>query len=73
MVSSTLAPFSCELRNSAVQVVRVVLKIENGISTVQSVESSTVQLGDGRIKNIKFLDNFVFLALWESEGKSSQW
>jgi hypothetical protein len=48
----------------------VTLSIENGISTVHSIDSSAVQLGDGQIKDVKISDDSILLALWESKGKS---
>lgn len=53
-----------------VQVVQVELLIENGISTVRSTSSSTMQLGDGKIKDLKFLDDKTIIVLWEAGGKA---
>lgn len=39
------------------------------MSTVRSVELSTVKLGDGRVKDMKFADGYTLLVLWESNGK----
>ncbi|KAF7930951.1 hypothetical protein BELL_0049g00140 [Botrytis elliptica] len=52
-----------------VQVVQVELLIENGISTVRSTSSSIMQLGNGQIKDLKFLDDRTILVLWEADGK----
>jgi anaphase-promoting complex subunit 4 len=43
--------------------------IENGISRVQNVDSALVQLGNGRMKDMKFLDDEILLILWDSNGK----
>jgi hypothetical protein len=64
-------PFKRHLTIPLVQVIRIGLVIENGISTVQSVDSFIVQLGDGQAKDIKFADNMTLLVLWESNGECS--
>lgn len=51
-----------------VLVVRVALRIESGISTVDSIASSSLQLGDGRAKDMKFIDDDKLLVLWDSAG-----
>jgi hypothetical protein len=48
---------------------QITLAIENGISTVESIDSSALQLGTGRIKDLKFADSYTLLVLWESNGK----
>jgi anaphase-promoting complex subunit 4 len=50
--------------------VRLRFLIENGISRVQDVDSALVQLGDGRIKDIKFMDGKLLLVLWDSNGNN---
>jgi hypothetical protein len=52
-----------------VQVLRLGLFIENGISRVQNVDSALVQLSNGRIKDVKFMDDKILLVLWESNGE----
>ncbi|ESZ98045.1 hypothetical protein SBOR_1576 [Sclerotinia borealis F-4128] len=52
-----------------VQIIQVELSIENGISTVRSTNSSILQLGDGQIKDLKFMDDSIILVLWEANGK----
>jgi anaphase-promoting complex subunit 4 len=49
-----------------------VFVIEKGISTVNHLNSSTVQLGDGEVKDLKFVDDSNLLVLWESKGSSLQ-
>lgn len=53
-----------------VQVVRVTISIEKGISSIRSAESSAVQLGDGEIRDIKFFGDFL-LVLWSAKGRQS--
>jgi hypothetical protein len=45
--------------------------IDSGISTVSSIDSAAVQLGNGRVKDIKMWDDNLLLVLWESKGKLS--
>lgn len=52
------------------QIIQIELFIENGISTVRSTNSSILQLGDGRIKDLKFIDDSTILVLWEANGKA---
>jgi anaphase-promoting complex subunit 4 len=54
----------------SVQVIQVKFTIEKGISTVNYLVSSAVQLGEGQVKDLKFSDESVLLVLWESKGKS---
>jgi anaphase-promoting complex subunit 4 len=51
------------------------LFIENGISRVQNIESALTQLGNGQIKDLKFMDDDLLLVLWDSCGTPtvSQW
>jgi len=51
-----------------VQVFQVDLSIENGISEILHITSAALKLGDGKIKDIKFLDAHVMLVLWELAG-----
>ncbi|KAJ5038336.1 uncharacterized protein L3040_007202 [Drepanopeziza brunnea f. sp. 'multigermtubi'] len=53
---------------SIVQVVRILLSIENGVSSAHSSTSSAVHLGDGQIRDIKFSDDSVLFVLWELNG-----
>ncbi|PBP26569.1 anaphase-promoting complex component Cut20/Apc4 [Diplocarpon rosae] len=57
--------------DSVVQVARVLLSIENGVSSLHSCGFSEVQLGDGQILDIKFLDDQFVLVLWEFKGRVS--
>ncbi|KAK6585577.1 hypothetical protein PZA11_002304 [Diplocarpon coronariae] len=57
--------------SSVVQVARVLLSIENGISSLHRSDFSEVQLGDGQIRDIKFLDDRIVLALWELKERVS--
>jgi hypothetical protein len=45
--------------------------IESGISTVSSIDSAAVQLGNGRVKDMKMWDDNLLLVLWETKGKLS--
>jgi anaphase-promoting complex subunit 4 len=45
------------------------MTIENGISTVQDVQTQAIQLGQGKIKDVKFLDDRTLLVLWKSSGE----
>jgi anaphase-promoting complex subunit 4 len=60
--------FQTSLIYPPVRVIQIALVVENGISTVQSVDSSAVQLGNGQAKDIKFVDGNTLLVLWESNG-----
>jgi anaphase-promoting complex subunit 4 len=51
-----------------VHIIRITLVLENGISTVQGLDSSVLQFGDGQIKDVKFADGYTMLVLWESKG-----
>ncbi len=48
--------------------IRLKFSIENGISRAQNIDTALVQLGDGRIKDMKFMDDKVLLVLWDSNG-----
>lgn len=50
------------------QIFRMALSIESGISTVRSIESCTVQLGKGDILDLKFVDDNTLFVLWNSKG-----
>ncbi|RFU31034.1 hypothetical protein B7463_g5333, partial [Scytalidium lignicola] len=54
-----------------VQFVLVRLEVENGISSIISTESAIVQLANGYVKDIKFLDHHWLLVLWEADGEAS--
>jgi len=45
--------------------------IDSGISTVSSIDSAAVQLGNGRVKDMKMWDDNLLLVLWGSKGKLS--
>jgi len=53
-----------------VQITQVGLSIESGISSVSSLCSKAFQLGDGEVKDIKFLDSTTLLVSWELGGKT---
>ncbi|KAH8815752.1 anaphase-promoting complex, cyclosome, subunit 4-domain-containing protein [Xylogone sp. PMI_703] len=55
--------------HNQVQFVLVRLKIESGISSIVSTESAIIQLAEGNVKDIKFLNNRLVLILWETEGE----
>jgi anaphase-promoting complex subunit 4 len=71
LVCKLLSIVESKLSVYLVQIIRLGLFIENGISQVQSVDTALVQLGDGRIKDVKFMDDKVLLVLWESSGTVS--
>jgi hypothetical protein len=52
-----------------VQITRVTFGVASGISSVRAMETAIVQLGDGRIKDIKIFDTESSLVLWESNGE----
>ncbi|TAQ87852.1 hypothetical protein B7494_g3813 [Chlorociboria aeruginascens] len=54
-----------------VQIIQVKLSVKNGISAVHSIDSAAVRLGDGQVKDLKFLDDDVLLVLWECNGLTS--
>tara|TARA_R110002060_G_scaffold7130_6_gene10898 strand:- start:195 stop:395 length:201 start_codon:yes stop_codon:yes gene_type:complete len=51
-----------------VHVVRVMLSVENGISSQHSIETSAIQLGTGQVRDIKFFDDSNLFVLWDLEG-----
>lgn len=60
------------LNSLAVQMSRVTFIVASGISTVHGIETAVLQLGDGRIKDIKIFDSDSLLVLWETtSGKSN--
>ncbi|KAH6668009.1 anaphase-promoting complex, cyclosome, subunit 4-domain-containing protein [Halenospora varia] len=48
-----------------IQINRLSFSIENGMSKSRSTDASVVQLGDGQIKDLKFLDSSNLLVLWQ--------
>lgn len=44
------------------------MALKNGISTVQRLDTSVLQFGDGQIKDVKFADGYTMLVLWQSKG-----
>lgn len=63
--------FFGELRSntSAVQLARVHLTIDGGLSSVSGIDSSAVNLGSGKVKDIKIFGDTNLLVLWELDGK----
>lgn len=57
--------------HNIIQIVRVLLSVENSISTLQNISSSSLQLGNGVVKDIKIWDDNEFLVLWEANGSTS--
>ncbi|CCU82675.1 anaphase-promoting complex component Cut20/Apc4 [Blumeria hordei DH14] len=53
-----------------VQIIRIILSIDNGKSIVDSVESFSVQLGVGTIKDMRFSNIHSLLVIWEDNGLS---
>jgi len=56
--------------SNTIQVTQIVFLIESGISAIQSKESSAIQLGEGRVKDLKW-DESVLLVLWELNGETN--
>ncbi|KAG4436181.1 hypothetical protein IFR05_008341 [Cadophora sp. M221] len=56
---------------SVVRIVCVMLSIENGVSSQHSISSSSIQLGAGQVRDVKFLDENSLLVLWEVDGTAS--
>ncbi|KAH8665010.1 anaphase-promoting complex, cyclosome, subunit 4-domain-containing protein [Tricladium varicosporioides] len=54
---------------SQIQVNRLSFSIENSISKGRSIDASVIQLGDGQIKDLKFLDSSDLLVLWQLREK----
>ncbi|KAI1004846.1 hypothetical protein K3495_g3376 [Podosphaera aphanis] len=57
-------------RPNCVTIARIKLLIKNAISSIQCVESSTIQLGDGIIKDMKFSNDDSLILLWNQNGSS---
>ncbi|KAH9222829.1 anaphase-promoting complex, cyclosome, subunit 4-domain-containing protein [Leptodontidium sp. 2 PMI_412] len=56
---------------SVVRIVCVMLSIENGVSSQHSISSSSIQLGTGQVRDVKFLDESRLFVLWEVDGTAS--
>ena len=52
------------------RVYRIVLEIENGMSTTTSVEIASVRLADFDVKDVKFVDDDEFVLATSDESKS---
>lgn len=53
-----------------VRVYRIVLEIENGMSTTTSVEIASVRLAGFDVKDVKFIDDDEFVLATSDECKS---
>lgn len=51
---------------------KITFNIGSGISTVQGVESVAIEIGSGKIKDVKIFDSNSLLVLFESSGKSNR-
>ena len=54
---------------SKVSIYKVNMSIENGISAVRDMALSIIQLGDGKVLDVKFADDELLLALWVLKGE----
>ena len=52
-----------------VRVYRIVLEIENGMSTTTSVEAASVRLAGLDVKDVKFVDDDEFVIATSDESK----
>ncbi|KAH8589995.1 anaphase-promoting complex, cyclosome, subunit 4-domain-containing protein [Bisporella sp. PMI_857] len=50
------------------KIYQVAMLIENGISTVTQTTLSIIELGSGKIKDVKFSNDIFISVLWEIEG-----
>ncbi|KAG4426231.1 hypothetical protein IFR04_000697 [Cadophora malorum] len=66
--SQTHVAFVPKGSSNVVHVVRVMLSVENGISSQHSIETSAIQLGTGQVRDIKFFDDSNLFVLWDLEG-----
>ena len=57
------------LTQPLVRVYRIVLEIENGMSTTRSVEIASVRLAGFDIKDVKFIDDDEFVLATSDESK----
>jgi len=55
--------------DDTVQIIKIDLLVENGISHPSDLETVSVQLCGGRIRDIKFADAAELRILWDSDGK----
>lgn len=53
----------------SVCLLRIVLHIENGISSTGDADVAYLSLGSGEIRDVKFVDDDFILVLWHGEGK----
>lgn len=58
------------LTRALVRVYRIVLEIENGMSTTTSVEIASVRLTGFDVKDVKFVDDDEFVLATSNESKS---
>lgn len=58
-----------QINHIIVQIFQIEISIENGISTVHDLETQGMQLGHGKVRDIKFLDDSTLLVLWKSLGE----
>ncbi|TVY29164.1 Anaphase-promoting complex subunit [Lachnellula hyalina] len=56
---------------SSIQMSRITFGVASGISTVHGIESAAIQLGTGRIKDIKIFDGESLLILWETTSDTT--
>lgn len=49
--------------------VRVALRIVNGLSSTEAVEMGLLELEDGEIRDVKFADDEYLMVLWGAAGE----
>ncbi|RDW84573.1 hypothetical protein BP6252_02163 [Coleophoma cylindrospora] len=67
----TYIAFVPESNKSQIHVVRIEVHLENGISTQRAIETSSWQLGEGLVVDMKIFDDSTLLVLWEFDGTTS--
>ena len=58
------------LTRTLVRVYKVLLEIENGMSTTTSVETASIRLAGFEVKDVKFVDDDEFMLATSDECKS---
>lgn len=68
MLVSNSTAYIATANENEVRIVCVMLSIENGVSSQHSISSSSIQLGTGQVRDVKFLDESRLFVLWEVDG-----
>ncbi|KAI9808154.1 MAG: hypothetical protein M1825_004611 [Sarcosagium campestre] len=58
------------LSDSLLNIFRVSLSIENGVSRLDAIADAQLKLGDGKIEDAKFIDDDMLMVIW-AHGKDS--